>query len=179
MSPEIHSPLERAKSAWARTYGGLEQEVVDRRVRGFSAVVRGIARVGAVSPEAFATDCGVDLAEAQELFAWLQTQGAEFDEGGNIVGAALSTRPTPHAVRIPGREALYAWCALDTLFIPGLLGEAATIESSCAASGEAIRLSVSPSGPSRIVEHSPEDIVLSVVLPASSGAPRTGPASPT
>jgi hypothetical protein len=40
-------------------------------------------------------------------------------------------------------------------------------------------LSVSPSGPSRIVEHSPEDIVLSVVLPGSSGAPRTGPASPT
>ncbi len=168
--------LERAKQAWALGYEGLSQEEVDRRVRGFTAIVRGIARDGAVRPSTLAAELGIEVAEARELFSALESMGMEFDAAGNIVGAALTTKPTAHTVRIRDHEPLYAWCALDTLFIPGLVGEPAAIESTCPVSGDAIRLSVSPEG---VLEHTPDGAVLSVFLPGSSGAPRTGPASPT
>jgi len=65
--------------------------------------------------------------------------GMESGDSGNIVGAALTTRETPHKVRLSGRD-LYAWCALDTLFIPGLLGEDA--ESWAVGHQAAVTLSV-------------------------------------
>ena len=96
------------------------------------------------------------------------------DEAGNIVGAALTTRETPHKVRVGGRD-LYAWCALDTLFIPGLLGETADVESRCSSSGEPIRLTVSPDS---IDACEPPGTWLSVFLPGNL-ALKIGPASPT
>ena len=166
--------LEEAKAAWAQTYGGLNSKEIDRRARGLRDIVRGIYRDGAVSAESFAQEFKLAASEAQALFESLADFGMEFDESGNIVGAALTTKKTPHTIRFGDRE-LYAWCAMDTLFIPGLLGEAAEIESTCPASGEAIRVAVEPQG---LTEYSPRGAVLSVVLPRSSGA-KTGPASPT
>ncbi len=98
----------------------------------------------------------------------------EMDAEGNVVGAALTATRTPHAVRLGARE-LFAYCALDALFIPGLVGEPADVESTCPASGEAIRLRVSTDG---ACEYEPSGAVLSVLLPGASGI-QVGPASPT
>lgn len=168
--------LEHAKASWALAYEGLTQEEIDQRVMGFGVLVRGIAEAGAVTPDEFSHNISLDPAEASELFSRLAAFGLESDETGRIVGAALTTKPTPHKIRIAGKR-LFAWCALDTLFIPGLLGEVGEVESTCPVSQVPVRLTVTPEGV-QVVD--PPDAVLSVVLPGlgSSGA-TTGPASPT
>ncbi len=108
------------------------------------------------------------------MYEGLAAVGMQMDEPGNILGAALTARETPHKVRVAGKQ-LYAWCSLDTLFIPGLLGESADIESTCPSSGEAIRLTVSPG---RIEACEPSSTWLSVFLPGRSSR-QFGPASPT
>ncbi|MBW2244878.1 MAG: hypothetical protein JRH01_23095 [Deltaproteobacteria bacterium] len=168
--------LEQAKAAWASAYEGLAQAEIDQRVRGFSALVRGIAATGAVTPEAFASGTSLNMAEASGLFSSLAAFGLERDDEGRIIGAALTTRPTPHVVAIH-KKRLFAWCALDTLFIPGLLGERAEIESTCPVSKAPIRLTVDPEGVNTV---SPPEAALSIVLPGfDSSEMTTGPASPT
>ncbi len=170
------SALEEAKAAWGRAYEGLTQQEIDRRVMGFTALVRGIAANGVVTPEDFSRDTSLSPAQASELFESLAAFGLERDVAGRIVGAALTTRPTPHSIRIPGKQ-LFAWCALDTLFIPGLLCEVAEVESTCPVSRIPIQLTVAPVGVRSV---SPPGAVLSVVLPgAGSSGATTGPASPT
>ncbi len=168
--------VDDVKRAWARSYEGLGKQEIDQRVLGFAALVRGIAGHGAVSPEEFGTELGIDSLRAKEAFNGLATIGVQVDQRGNVVGAALTALETPHRIEVGGKE-LYAWCALDTLFIPGLLGETAEVESKCPVSGETVRLTVTPEG---VQEICPTDAVLSVVLPGVGGTPtQTGPASPT
>jgi alkylmercury lyase len=166
--------LDAAKQAWASEYAGLSQAEIDQRVRGFGAMVRGIAEAGVLSAERFAELMGLEAETASEVFEGLFAAGMQKDESGNIVGAALTTRETPHKMRVAGKE-LYAWCALDTLFIPGILGEAAHIESTCPSSGEAVRLTISTEG---IEAVEPSGAWLSVFLPGGPSR-ALGPASPT
>ena len=166
--------LEEAKSAWAGTLGGLSEEEKDRHALATAILIRGIAERGSVSPEALGAELGLAPARAREIFAGLESLGLELDAEGSAVGFALTSTPTPHAVRLGARK-LFAWCALDTLFIPGLVGVAADIGSACAASGEAIRLRVSPEG---ACEYAPSGAVLSVLLPGAAGL-QVGAASPT
>ena len=166
--------LDAAKAAWARTLQGRTDPESDRLAFATAAIIRGIAEHSALSPEYLGAQLGLDSARAREILAGLTSLGMEIDARGNVIGAALTATKTTHAVRIAGRE-LFAWCALDTLFIPGLVGEAADIESTCPASGEAIRLRVSPDG---ACDYAPSGAVLSVLLPGESGL-QVGPASPT
>ena len=184
--------LDVAKSAWAATLEGRSEEEGDRLALATAVIVRAIAAGGSVTPDALARQLGLDSERAREIVAGLTRRGLEVDDSGNIVGCALTSTRTPHAVRLGGpggpgepgepgeldelgaRE-LFAWCALDTLFIPGLLGEPADIESSCPASGEAIQLRISPDG---ACEYTPRGAVLSVFLPGASSL-AVGPASPT
>jgi alkylmercury lyase len=168
--------LERALEAWGRSYDGLSEDEVEGRVRAFALLVRGISRRGAVSPVEFGRELQINTSKAREIFEGLAGLGVQLDATGNVVGAALTVRETSHRVLLGGRE-LYAWCALDTLFIPGLLGDAAMVRSTCPVSGEEVRLSVSPSG---VDSCEPTGAALSVVLPGVGAFPaRTGPASPT
>lgn len=167
--------LEEAKAAWSRVYEGLTQKEIDQRVMGLSTLVRGIAQVGAVTPADFSRSTSLDPTQARELFSSLAAFGLERDEAGNIIGAALTTRSTPHSIGIAGKQ-LFAWCALDTLFIPGLLGEVGEVASTCPISQVAVRLTVKPDG---VHTSHPRGAVLSVVLPGVGLEATTGPASPT
>ena len=168
------SALEEAKRALASSYAGLSENEIDERARGFTVMVRAIAEEGAVSPARFAELMGLEVKRAEEFFAGLSAAGMPTDESGNILGAALTTRETPHKVRVAGKE-LYTWCALDTLIIPGLLGETAEVESTCPSSGATIRLTVSPE---RIQACEPAETWVSVFLLFGSSR-QLGPASPT
>ena len=79
--------LEEAMAAWGRAYEGLTQPEIDRRVRGFTALVRGIAANGVVTPEDFSRDTSLSRAQASELFESLAVFGLERDDAGRIVGA--------------------------------------------------------------------------------------------
>jgi alkylmercury lyase len=74
-------------------------------------------------------------------------------------GMALATMP--HRVSVDGRQ-VPAWCAWDTLFLPELIGETATVESSCPTTGESVQLVVAPDA---VREVAPAGVVLSFLRP--------------
>lgn len=95
-----------------------------------------------VAPYELASTTGLEVGVAVKLAKRL---GAEFDNGGNLVGWGLTLVPTPHKYRANGHD-LYAWCAADTISFPSILNHTAVIESPDPISGEIVRLSVTPGG---------------------------------
>ena len=98
------------------------------------ALFRLLAAGKPVSPEALATSLQRSLQEVQTL---LHSADIRVDQAGNIIGHGLSLVPTPHQLHL-GEQTLYAWCALDTLVFPALLGRAARVISSCPVTGRTI-----------------------------------------
>jgi alkylmercury lyase len=88
----------------------------------------------------------------------------EYDTAGKIVGAGLNLRPTPHQYSINGRT-LYAWCALDTLIFPALLGQSATIVSLTPETGTPVCLTVTPH---QVQTVEPPEAVVSIVKPSNN-----------
>ncbi len=85
------------------------------------------------------------------------------DERGDITGFFGLTREklSPHRVEVGGRP-LWAWCSVDTLFIPVVLGKQTRIESVCATTGEPVRAVVGPDG---VRDVSPAGAVTSFLRP--------------
>jgi alkylmercury lyase len=83
---------------------------------------------------------------------------------GQIVGfGGLAVREMPHRFTLHGRT-LYTWCAWDSLFIPGILGLEADVESSAPGSTARVRLSVAPD---RVKGVHPRSAVMSFLLPSA------------
>jgi alkylmercury lyase len=91
------------------------------------------------------------------IASWADT---EYDEAGHIVGYGLTLRPTPHSFTVDDHQ-LYAWCALDTLFFPTVIGRPAQVESPCQATGAPVRLTVDPT--TGVTDLDPATAVVSVV----------------
>lgn len=164
---EPKSALEHAIRAWEDSKEG---QYTLQSVKVTEIVFGSIATGRPVSVQEFADQSGGTLKETEILFRKMRLSGADFDEDGRLIGNALTMRPTPHVFQVDGRP-LYAWCALDTLFLPGLIGKTAKVQSLSPASGNAIRLTVSPSG---VEEFDPTEAVLSVVVPGVSKACEPG-----
>ncbi len=118
-----------------------------------------LARGKPVSVEEIAAAAGKSPEEVQLAIG--QVAGVDRDEQGRIVGAGLSLVPTPHRFEVEGRT-LFAWCALDTLIFPVILGRPANIESPCRGTGEPVRVEATPAG---IETVEPPSAVVSVVEP--------------
>ncbi|HIA17058.1 MAG TPA: hypothetical protein EYN72_09830 [Dehalococcoidia bacterium] len=101
----------------------------------------------------------------------MRNEGSEFNAEGALVGKVLTQIPTPHHFNLSGKE-LYAWCALDALFLAGLMGRTAQVESTCPATGQEIRLTVAPD---HVESSNPDGIVLSIIIPGK--LEDTGPGS--
>jgi alkylmercury lyase len=113
--------------------------------------------LSAAQVDAFVVELGISPDAAQQFLR----QVTERDASDQIVGAlGLSLQDHPHQVSIED-VSLSAWCAEDTLFLPAILQQTATIESPSPVSGQPIRLRVSPE---RVEEVSPADAVISLVL---------------
>lgn len=81
------------------------------------------------------------------------------DEQGRVIAfSGLTLKPTSHALDVDGRT-LYAWCALDTLFLPELLGRPARIRSTSPDTGETVTLVVEGS---TVRDVSPDGAVLTL-----------------
>lgn len=93
----------------------------------------------------------------------------EYDAEGRITGSALTLNPTPHHYETGGIR-LYTWCALDTLFLPAVLGRPARVTSPCHATGQPITLTISPG---RITSVEPATAVVSLVTPDAPASIRT------
>jgi alkylmercury lyase len=102
-----------------------------------------------------------DLGIAREEAHQFLREVTERDETDQIVGAmGLSLSDHPHRLSVVG-VSLSAWCALDTLFLPTMLGQTATIESPSPVTHQPIRLRVSPE---QVEEVDPISAVVSYVL---------------
>jgi alkylmercury lyase len=120
-----------------RTTGGeafleIVPPTLDLLARGEPASAEEIAAAADKSPE--------EVRAALDRFP-----GADWDEQGRVVGLGLTLRPTPHRLELEGRT-LFAWCALDALLFPVLLGQPASIESPCRGTGEPVNIEVTPAG---------------------------------
>lgn len=160
--------LEQIIVAWQST---KEREYQFPQQRALELIlIRSLAEGNPVSPESLATAAGLSAEVVEKFFGSLQKSGADFDSLGNLAGLVLTLRPTPHAFKLNGIQ-LYAWCALDTLFLPGLIGRRADVVSTCPVTGEEIRLAVRPDG---IESAQPDGVVLSTVVPGYSAACAAG-----
>src|SRR5918992_846361 len=83
----------------------------------------------------------------------------EWDEQGRVVGLGLTLQLTPHRLELEGHT-LFAWCALDALLFPILLGRPASIESPGRGTGEPVYIEVTPAGIERV---EPPSAVVSIV----------------
>ncbi len=102
-------------------------------------------------------DLGIAPEEAHQFLR----EVTEPDAHNQVVGAmGLSLSEHPHRVSIAG-VSFSAWCAVDTLFLPAMLQQTATIESPSPVTHHPIRLRVSPK---RVEDVSPTDAVVSLVI---------------
>lgn len=115
-----------------------------------------------VPPERLAEHVGLTVEEVTTLFDELpefhRDQIHRDQQGRVIANAGLTLEPTSHVLEVDG-QTLYAWCALDTLFIPELLARPARIHSTCPETGATISLRVDASGAHDIT---PNDAVMSL-----------------
>lgn len=176
--------LEDVIEAWTSDMDRMQHKAAGGVWRGMSFsshAVRLLALGRPVSTRQLAEVSGLPLSDVQDTFAKIQEQGGELDKDGNLVGLALTLNPTPHRFVLNGRS-LYTWCALDAVFLPGLLGETASIESICPTTGELIQLTIQPDG---VADYAPQTAVISVAVPGIScrreddeaTKPKTGPKS--
>jgi alkylmercury lyase len=102
-------------------------------------------------------DIGSDTEEADKLLR----EVTERDADNNVVGImGLSLNDTPHRFYVDGTR-MSAWCAEDTLFLPAVLDQTATVESKSPVTRERVRLTVSPQG---VEEVDPVGAVVSIVI---------------
>jgi alkylmercury lyase len=116
-----------------------------------------LARGKPASPEEIAAASGKSPEEVRGALD--RFPSAEWNEQGSVVGLGLTLCLTPHRLELEGRT-LFAWCALDALLFPVLLGRPASIESPCRGTGEPVHIEVTPAG---IEAVEPPSAVVSIV----------------
>jgi alkylmercury lyase len=113
--------------------------------------------VTAAQVDEIVADLGLAQEDAQPFLRKL----TERNPDGQIIGImGLSLNDYPHRLLVNG-VTLSAWCAVDTLFLPAMLQQTVTVESSSPLSKEKIRLTVSPK---RVEAVSPASAVVSIVV---------------
>jgi alkylmercury lyase len=119
-----------------------------------------LAKGAPVSPDTLAEAWGIPLEHVQAIFEQAAALGTlQLDDEGNMVGTAISLVPSKHKFQVGGNT-LYAWCAYDAVYTPGVIGADAVIESVDPLSNQPIRLKISPGG---VLESEPEGIAATVV----------------
>ncbi len=158
MTITIHElAFEEIKQAWQKRHPERSAE----QYRFADTLLRLLSEGVPVSAERYAAEVNVPVEQIQEGFKQAQVSGAEFDEDGNLIGNALTLKPTRHHFKVDGKQ-LYAWCSLDTLFLPGLIGKTAQVESTDPITGETISLTISSEGVSNLT---PATAVSSIIVP--------------
>jgi alkylmercury lyase len=107
-----------------------------------------------------ASGWAIDEVDAR-LRSW---PGVYLDGSGRLVGlwGMAAEAVSQHVARLAGHGTVWMWCALDPLFIVPLLGEDATVNSTCPTTGDPIRLRVNATG---VVTVEPVSMVVSLLLP--------------
>ena len=128
----------------------------------FLATYRLLAAGHSVTTAELAAASGLpEPAVAEALGRW---PGVFTDGQGRVTGfwGLAIGEPSPAHRFETGGQVLYAWCAWDTLYLPGRLGQDARVTSACPVTDEMIELTVAPRG---VTGTSHRDTVLSFLRP--------------
>jgi len=159
--------------AWSSQNDGVPREQIAFSVRLQIQAIRALAEGHPVSAQRLSADLGLPVEQVEAIIRQLGSTGVEVDSEGRLVGVVLTLNPTPHRFRVKGND-LYAWCALDTLFLPAYLEETAQVESMCPVTGEVIHLTITPTG---VASYSPGSTVISIIDPSKVSCSTRGPQS--
>ena len=108
--------------------------------------------------DGFVLNIGIGPEDADQFLR----QMTERDADDSIIGImGLSMNDHPHKFTVGGVE-MAAWCAADTLFLPVMLGQTATVESESPLSKETVQVTASPEG---VQASDPADAVITIVVP--------------
>lgn len=166
--------LEEIIAAWQDRNQDRTSELLASSIQTIQLLAQGQP----VSKEQIKSQNALTDEEVIEYFYRLEKYGCEFDGNGQLVGNALSLTPSPHHLQVNGRT-LFAWCALDTLFLPACMGQAAQVTSTCHVTNTPITLIVTPE---RVESVNPPTTVLSIVVPGITPTcdlkAKTGPQGP-
>ena len=135
------------------------------RLPGYEVVpflVRLIANGEPVRIEELAESSGLSTSDVESTLR--DQPGIDWDEDGRIVGFGLTLRPTAHRFIVSGKT-LYTFCSTDALIFPAILGEPAVAESTCPATGKAIRIAMTPDA---VLSIDPDGAVVSQLLDSRS-----------
>ena len=112
--------------------------------------------------EAIAGEVGIPVARVEAaLESW---PGVYRDDAGSVAGfwgLAIEPLDPEYSLQIDGKIS-YAWCALDTLFIPPLMGKTVSVQATDPVNGERVSLVVDGNG---VREVTPPGAVVSMVIP--------------
>ncbi len=124
-------------------------------------IMRMLAKGRPVSLLQIGQACEIPIEQANQAVLHFREMGfAELDASGAVVGMILSLRPTIHHLRVNNVE-LFAWCAIDTLFLPPVLGHPAEVQSICGGTGTRVHLNVADG----VQNLNPSSAVVSIVAP--------------
>jgi len=138
--------------------------VLDERGRRIAGTVyRALGRGIPVWDDAVAIEAQVPIDDVRSALAsW---PGVFRDADSGIIGFwGLALPEMPHTLDVNGVR-LHAWCAWDTLFLPGVLAADAHVQSVDPQSEETVRLTVTPNS---VSERSHERIGVSFLTPDES-----------
>lgn len=145
---------------YRKVYAAIPPEALELDLRVTIRTMQAIAEGNPVSPTQLADIWEMPIDQVQAILEQAKSNGqVELDGHGDLVGAVLSHNPTNHQVTIESKE-LYAWCAYDAIYAPGVVGKPASITSKDPVTGEKIRILISPAGIEKV---RPESTVVSVV----------------
>ncbi|HEX2646748.1 MAG TPA: organomercurial lyase [Candidatus Dormibacteraeota bacterium] len=136
---------------------------LDATDKSIAVAVRRLIGEGAAAPVAqIARAAGVSAGLVERrLASWPGVyRNAKGDVAG-FWGHAIAPLDPEYRLRIDGKTT-YAWCALDTLFIPGLIGRAVRVEANDPVTGQPVSLTVDGNG---VRDLEPASAVVSMVGP--------------
>ena len=122
-----------------------------------------LAEGDAITLEFLARRNSIPLADVKRILdSW---PGVFYDEENRIIGFwGIAVGEMGHKLAV-NNKIVYAWCAWDTLFIPGLLNATANVISHCATTGDEIELTVRPDG---VESAQSKEVVVSFLIPDES-----------
>jgi len=143
---------------------GAAMPVLDETDQHIATAIYRLMSSGApAAPEAIAKAVGGMSVDGvnQRLNKW---PGVFRDDMGRVVGfwGHAIDKLEPEYRLVAAGNTTYAWCALDTLFIPGIIGNDVRVEASDPVSGEPVSLVVDRDGARGVT---PAGALVSMVIP--------------
>jgi len=164
--------LEKVIEEYRKAYGAIPKEALELDLRVTVKTIQALAKGHPVSPAELADIWNMPFDQVQVILKQAEKNGrVEINTQGDLVGAVLSLNPTEYQIFMDDQH-LYAWCAYDAIYTPGVVGKPARIVSEDPVTGGKIQVSLTPD---RVETIQPESAVVSVVDPG--GDMSAGPES--